>query len=196
MAWPEIRYTYPPLLEEWYRKGVLFRLWFNLYRGHLLFDARMFSSRQIPHSGRVKDAYFFHEFFMGTQYLDAGYEALFWYREVESKESYKQARALLGGSDAAEFICPNDERTGRPPDLLVFDPRTRAFRFVECKGKSEPLTKAQPGRFAGIEEYLNQHPPPCKRPLGVTGPLWSDLFPPLAPGQWIHVARLAPSKHS
>jgi hypothetical protein len=196
MAWPEIKYTYPPLLEEWYRKGVLFRLWFNLYRGHLLFDTRMFSSEQIPHSGPLKNAYFFHEFFMGTQYLDAGYEALFCYREVESKESYKQASDLLGGSEAAKFICPNAERGGRPPDLLVFDPQTGALRFVECKGKSEQFSKAQPSRFAGIEEYLNQHLPPCERPLNVPGPRWKDLFPPLKPGQWLHVVRLVPSKNS
>lgn len=195
MDWPVVNYSYPPRLKEWYKEGILFRLWFNLYRGHCLFDERMFSSAQIPHSGPVKNAFGFHEFFMGSQYIDAGYEATCYYREVECKVCFEKAKELFGGEEAAKFITPNTERGGRPPDLLVFDPRTGAFRFVECKFRGERPTKAQPKRFAGIEDSLNRNPPPCKRALTSSDPRWKVLFPPLEPGKWIHMARLVPAAH-
>ena len=194
MSWLEVAYAYPPCLRASYRKGRLFRQWFKHYQGHLLFHERMFSSAQIPHSGPIEKAYFFHEFFMGTQYLHAGYEALLFYREAEHKASYEKAKALLGGSAAAEIIIGPNERKGRPPDLLIFDHRTGRFHFVECKGMSERFTKWQERRFADIEKYLNQNPPPCKQALD--GPRRRDLFPSLLPGQWIHVVRLAPKHYA
>ena len=183
-------YPYPRELRTRYREGKLFREWCEKYSGALLFCERMFTSRQIPHSGPIRDAMFFNELFLGTQYLDAGYGALFFYREVEDLQCYRKACEILGGEDAAQFITPNSERGGRAPDLLVYDPRSLRFRFVECKGPSEGYTKNQPGRFRKIEEYLNEKLPKGCQPLADIK--HEMLFPILRPGQWIHVARLEP----
>jgi hypothetical protein len=127
---------------------------------------------------------------MGTLYLDAGYEALFFYRKVEDEVCHQKAVSVLGGNLAAQFITPNDETGGRAPDLLVLNPLTKHFRFVECKGKCERFTKSQKGRFAEIERYLNSSSI-ASNVLSDSGR--EDLFPPLAAGQWIHIARLVPS---
>jgi len=187
--WPEARLAYPAALRAEYREGALFGRWRDQYHGHLLFTERMRRSRQIPHSGPLKNAMFFHELYAGTRYLDMGYEALFFYRLVEDRGCYEKAAALLGGQEAARFITPNAEKGGRAPDLLVFDTKTGACRFVECKGKTEPFTRRQVDRFKAIEAYLNTRE---ALPKPLSDPRHPDLFPALPPGQWIHVARLVP----
>lgn len=186
-AWPEATYTYPPGLREEYQEGRLFQRWFKKYQGHLLFCERMFTSRQIPHSGPLKEARGFHEFFMGTLYIDAGYEAMCFYRRVENEACYEQVCKLLGGDAAAQFVAPNSERGGRAPDLIVFELQTSRFRFVETKGRTESFTRSQVDRFTGIEAYLNGVSPPLPQPLSGSN---SHLFPPLSAGRWIHVARI------
>ncbi len=189
--WPETVYSHPRALKDAYRQGILFRQWLESYKGHLLFCNRMLSSRQIPHSGPIDNPLFFNEFLMGTKYLDAGYEVLFFYRQVEDEACYQKACELLGGTTAAQFVTPNSERDGRAPDLLVFDPKTSRFRFVECKRVGEPFTRKQPQRFAAIERYLNQTPHVHGSVLA--DPQRATLFPPLWEGQWIHIARLKPA---
>lgn len=108
---------------------------------------------------------FFHELFLGTRYLGAGCGALFFYRQVEDDACYRKACEILGGDSAAQFITPNNEQGGRAPDLLVYDPRSLRFRFVECKSQSEAYTANQPRRFAEIEEYLNATLPEGSEPL-------------------------------
>ncbi len=154
----------------------------------------MAKSGQIPHGGPLKNAMFFHELYMGTRYLDAGYEALFFYRRVEDDRCYQMAEMLLGSPAAAQIITPNSERGGRPPDLLVFNPKTGAFRFVECKGRSEPFTPRQEGKFRFIERYLNETGTGRSDPLA--DPSRRDLFPDLSKGQWIHIARLVPASQT
>lgn len=184
----EQTYTYPRGLRDRYVQGVLFNEWRKRYPDALLFCPRMLQSRQIPHSGPISGPMFFNELFLGTQYLDAGYGALFFYREVEDRACYRKAREILGGEDAAQFVTPNSERGGRAPDLLIYDPDSLRFRFVECKSPTERYTQHQPVRFAGIEAYLNATLPASATPLSdETHPA---LFPPLHAGQWIHVARL------
>lgn len=109
MAIPEVRYSYPPTLRASYNEGKLFNAWCKRYKGHYLFCDKMFLSHQIPHSGPLKNTFFFHELFIGTKYLDAGYEVLFFYRQVEDQASYRKASEVLGSS-AAEFIAPNAEK--------------------------------------------------------------------------------------
>lgn len=184
--WPEETCTYPACLREEYREGKLFRKWFEKYEGHLLFSERMLTSRQIPHS-EPREPRGFHEFYMGTLYIDAGYEAMSFYRRVEDEASYAKVCELVGGEAVAQFVAPNSENGGRAPDLIVFEPATSRFRFVETKGKSEPFTMSQVNRFTGIETHLNQVSPPLPQPL--CGPD-THLLPPLASGRWIHVARL------
>jgi hypothetical protein len=186
----EQAYAYPAELLTRYREGRLFREWCERYPDALLFCERMWGSRQIPHSGPISNVMFFHEFFLGTRYVEAGYGVLFFYRQVEDEACYRKACEILGGEEAARFITPNNERGGRAPDLLVYDPRSLCFRFVECKGKAERYTANQPGRFAEIEEYLNSTLPHGSEPL--TDSRHGGLFPRLGPGQWIHVARLEP----
>lgn len=188
MRWPEVAYPYPAHLKAAFLNGTLFREWYRTYEGKLLFCAKMLTSRQIPHSGPIKNPMFFHELFLGTQYLDAGYGALFFYRRVEDEACYAKAYELLGGKVAAQFITPNSEKSGRAPDLLVFEPSTGRFRFVECKGETEPFTLNQTRRFADIERYLNSNPPPNPKPLSDSRN--EKLFPSLGPGQWVHIARL------
>lgn len=98
--WPEAIHTYPAALRAAYREGKLFGKWWEQYRGRYLFTERMLRSRQIPHSGPLQNAWFFHEFYMGTRYLDAGYEVLFFYRRVEDDRCYQMAEKLLGGPAA------------------------------------------------------------------------------------------------
>jgi len=173
-----------------YRSGLLFQQWRENYRGHLLFCDRMLFSKQIPHSGPIAHPLFFNELLMGTRYLDAGYEVLFFYRQVEDEACYQKACELLGGNAAARFVTPNSERDGRAPDLLVFAPETNRFRFVECKRVGESFTRKQPTRFATIERYLNQTSDLHGSALADSRD--ASLLPPLSEGQWIHIARLRP----
>lgn len=123
----------------------------------------MFISGQIPHGEPLpKDKRFFPEFFVGTRYLDAGFDVLSFYRAAEHKPSYEKAKDLLGGTEAIEFINPGDESKGRPPDLLVFN-QAGQFKFVECKRKNEKLTDSQIIHFPRIEEYLKENCAPSKR---------------------------------
>ena len=185
-------YRYPSRLLTRYLGGTLFREWCDTYSGSLLFCKRMHESRQIPHSGPIDHPMFFNELYLGTQYLDAGYEVLFFYRQVEDEQCYQKACEILGGADAEQFITPNNERGGRAPDLLVYDPESLRFRFVECKGEREAYTANQPGRFLEIEEYLNATLPAGSEALSDSSHML--LFPRLWPGQWIHVARLSPRR--
>jgi len=193
-GWPEAEYFYSPVVRESYRQGIQFCIWADRYAGHWLFNERMFRSKQIPHGApNPNECRFVNEFFMGTLYLDAGFEVLNFYRAVEHRPSYEKAKELLGGREAIEFINPNGEKRGRPPDLLVFNDQTKEFRFVECKGKNERFSPSQPTRFAAIENFLHDNPPPCGHPLADPEHRWNGLFPPLGQGQWIHIARLIPS---
>jgi hypothetical protein len=199
-TWPEVTWFYPPEIKAAYYAGTLFRKWFKKYpplmpttpNGHYLFRDKMLHGRDMPHSGPMKGACFFREFYVAMQYLDAGYEALVYHREVEDKLCFLKACELFGDTggrtDAGKFIVPNDETGGRAPDLIVFKPETKLFRFVECKGKKENFTQPQPARFTAIEDYLNKS-------LGTgTGalfdPAYPQLFPPLSAGRWIHVAQV------
>jgi hypothetical protein len=92
--------------------------------------------------------------------------------------------------EVARFIAPHHETGGRPPDLFVFQPTTRRFRFVECKRPTERLTKAQLTKFVAIENYLNQHVDRDRSILA--DPEEPNLFPNLSEGQWIHLVRFAP----
>jgi hypothetical protein len=132
----------------------------------------------------------FNELFVGTKYLDAGYDALFACLKGECAKCFQKARELLGGHEAEQFI--ENERGGRPPDLLVFDKQTGRIRFVECKRKWEPFTPSQVSKFTEIENYLNHI-------STVRVELLSDsrdekLFPALSPDQWIHIARVVPEQ--
>jgi hypothetical protein len=122
-------------------------------------------------------------------------DVLFYQRKVEDEVCYRKACELFndadGCTDAGQFIVPNKEDGGRAPDLIVFKPGTKLFRFVECKGKYEKFAKAQPSRFAGIERFLNESSVAKTGPL--FDPAYPQLFPPLSNGQWIHVARLIPA---
>lgn len=64
--------------------------------------------------------------------------------------------ALMAARPAGDFIVPNNEIGGRAPDLIIFKPGTKLFRFVECKGKDEHFTQPQPTRFTArkISEYF------------------------------------------
>ena len=167
----------------------------------------MWTSRQIPNLYRDPPAQrvcYFHEFYAGLQYLYAGYEVMVWYRAVEDRICYEKACELFGGplheqgnSIAGKFIAPNGEREGRAPDLIVFDPATLCFRFVECKGKREKFTARQVERFQDIESHLNKIFPNGERLLD--NPRRRDLFPEVPktrkqppPHKWLHIARLEP----
>jgi hypothetical protein len=184
---PEVRLTYASDLRRAYRRGELFPKWRAQYSGHLLFAPRMLTSQQVPNGRPVRDAHFFHELLVGMLYIDAGYEAIVWYRKAQDPLCHRKLCELLGGADAGEFVGSSYEKGGCGPDLLVFHPTTGAFRFVECKGKTERYTSPQLGRFEAIERYLasgsHRHPPLHD----VSTP---DLFPPLAANRWIHVVRL------
>jgi hypothetical protein len=134
--------------------------------GDYLFRDRMLLGRDMPHSGPMKGACFFREFYMGMQYLDAGYEAMVYHRKVDDEVCFQKACELFGGADgctaAGDFIVPNNEIGGRAPDLIIFKPGTKLFRFVECKGKDEHFTQPQPTRFTAIEKYLNTSLAPGK----------------------------------
>jgi hypothetical protein len=200
MEWPEVTWFYPPEVKAAYYAGTLFSEWFNKYpplsatkpNGHYLFRDKMLLGHDMPHSGPMKGACFFREFYTGMQYLDAGYEAMVYQRKVEDELCFQKACELFGDidgcTDAGKFIVPNDETGGRAPDLIVFKPGTKLFRFVECKGKGENFTQPQPARFTGIEEYLNASLAPGTEAL--FDPAHPKLFPPLSAGHWIHVARI------
>ena len=149
--WPQAVFSYSSEDKASYYDGRLFGIWYKEYQHHLcafgevqhLFRERMLSSRQIPHSGRVKNTFYFHEFYMGTQYLKAGYDVLFYARKVEDSECYEIASELLGGGDAAQFIFPNSEEGGRAPDLLVFDRCTNGLGSLNVKASTNRLRKSR-----------------------------------------------------
>jgi hypothetical protein len=203
LSWPEVTFLYPPEVEAAYYAGTLFRQWFDKYPpltperpdGHYLFRDRMIFrkkgklGRDMPHSGPVKAPCFFREFYTAMQYLDAGYEAMVYHRKVEDPVCFEKACELFGGNEAGESIVPNWERKGRCPDLIIFKPGRKLFRFVECKGQKESFTKPQVARFEEIEsqlftEYLG------KEARALHDPAYPQLFPPLPPGKWTHIARV------
>jgi hypothetical protein len=150
----------------------------------------MWRSRQIPHSGPVNGKPLgFGELLVGMKYLDAGYEALFLYRDNEDRVAHQMLCDLVGGASAGREIAPNGEKGGRPPDLLVVDRPTRRFRFVECKRPREGFTKTQPRKFAAIEDLLNSS---CARDQVLEDERNHELFPLLPEGRWIHIVRLVP----
>ena len=190
----EVRCSYPRDLKKRYDKENEFDHWFVKYYGRWPFHASILNSNQIPHSHRdarysKNDSLGFNELYMATQYLDAGYEVHLSYRGKEhlSDLSFREAVRVLGRVDEQILRFGSG---GEPPDLLVVKPNTDKFRFVECKGPSEPPTPRQPERFHEIEESLNSNPPPCGEPL--SDPTRPDLFPTLAPGLWIHIVRVVP----
>lgn len=190
--WPEVRYEYSPDLRTQYKEGKLLSSWVKKYNGHFLFCDRMLTDPRYPFD-KPKEARGFNELFMAIRYIEAGYEALWYYRKVEDNRSYQKLCELLGGDQAGHAIAPNSEKGGTAPDLIVFEPGTGRFRFVECKGKWEPFTTRQIDRFAGIETYLNDHPPAHAPALSVSADEnHQELFPTLPTGQWIHVARVVP----
>jgi hypothetical protein len=191
MPWPEVHHTYDPALREAYYAGTIFSQWRERYKGHLLFCSYMNRSRQIPHSGCISRPQGFGELLMGMRYIDAGYDASWYYRDNEDSIAHQLLCELVGGAAAARIIAPNGERGGRPPDLLVVHRETRRFRFVEIKRPGEGLTTTQPTKFPAIEALLNRN---CNRSRCVlTDSSQPTLFPPLAEGQWIHLVRLAPA---
>src|SRR5205807_7614374 len=84
----------------------------------------------------------FNELFVGSKYLDVGYDALWACRRGECITCFQKAGELLGDRMAEQFLI--GEKDGRPPDLLLFDTHTGRVRFVECKGKeSLPIGKCR-----------------------------------------------------
>src|ERR1700730_2800572 len=165
MAWPEVTWFYSPEIKAAYYAGTLFREWFNKYpplsvaapNWHYLFREKMLHGRDMPHSGPMEGACFFREFFMGMQYLDAGYEAMVYHREVEDAVCFRKACELFGDADgctdAGKYIVPKDETGGRAPDLIVFKPGTKLFRFVESQRREFYATPAKAfHRYRGIPE--------------------------------------------
>lgn len=206
MAWPEVIFTYPKEVRAAYNAGTLFREWFKKYppcssnnpNGYHLFRDKMFRGHDMPHSGPIKYCSYFHEFYVGIQYLDAGYDVLFYQRRVEDEVCFRKACELFGDVDgctaAGDRIFLNKEDGGRPPDLIVFKTGTKLFRLVECKGPTEGFTKSEPSRFAAIEDFLKNSSVAKIGPL--FDPAYPRLFPPLPAGQWTHVARLMPQRTS
>jgi hypothetical protein len=162
----------------------------------MLFYPNLFTSKQIPHSGPIPNPMFFSEFLTGSWYLDAGYEVLRNYREVEDHASFEVVCKLLGGREAADLVTPNAEKGGRPPDLIVFERNTGRFRFVECKRANpwESFTGAQPSRFSAVEACLNERLDWERYALTDATPTY--LFPQLPQQRWIHVVRIAPVGYS
>ncbi len=190
--WPEVRCEYSPDLRTQYKEGKLLSSWVKKYNGRFLFCERMLADPRYPRD-KPAEVRGFNELFMAIRYIEAGYEVLWYYRKVEDERSYQKLCQLLGGDEAVHAIAPNSEQGGMPPDLIVFEPGTGRFRFVECKGKWEVFTTRQRDRFAGIETYLNDHPPAHAPALSVSADEnHQELFPTLATGQWIHVARVLP----
>jgi hypothetical protein len=58
------------------------------------------------------------------------------------------------------------------------------------QGRGSAGANRQEPRFAEIETYLNDNPPPNAELLSASGD--TTLFPTLSAGRWIHVARLVP----
>ena len=185
-SWLEVINTYNADLKSSYYEGSLLPKWRKDYAGSFLFCKEyMDKSLQIPPHMRRG----FNELFVGTKYLDAGYDALLWCRRGECKTCFQKAGELLGDRAAEQFLTT--EEGGRPPDLLVFDTPTGRFRFVECKGK-ESFTHRQVPKFTEIENYLN-HISRARAEL-LTDSRDEKLFPALSPSQWIHIARVLPEK--
>lgn len=194
--WTQVTCSYPRDLKKRYDRENEFDHWFVKYYGRWPFHESILNSNLIPHSHRdprfsKNESRGFNEVYMATQYLDAGYEVHFGYRsekEHQCDRSYKMAVEVLGKAHTSSLGLGNG---AEPPDLLVVQPSTRKFRFVECKGPSEPPTKGQVKRFLEIEEALNSNPPPFGEPLS-DQMREEDLFPRPDPGRWIHVVRVVP----
>ena len=195
-----VSYSYPPDVKSRYEKDYEFDHWFVKYYERWPFHPSILNNNQIPHSHRppeFKGTRSFNEAYMATQYLHAGYDVHWLYRgkEAGSDASYQEAKRLLGeaGNSIQRF-----GKGGEPPDLLVVEAASSRFRFVECKGPSEPFTKNQVARFLQIESALNNNPPPCREPLSfekqklLLSPQLERLFPELPNGHWIHVVRVVP----
>jgi hypothetical protein len=186
----EVSFEFPSRLRDLYHKSLELDHWFVRYFGKWPFDASILKNKQIPHSHPPQGSppwRSFNEFYMATQYIEAGYEVLLYYRspnENGDRRSYDIAKKLLNG-DSERII--NIGAPGESPDMLVF--KGKQFRFVECKAKGEPYTDTQLPNFRRIDKELNS---------GTYGEPLSDfsrtdLFPELTNPdhlRWIHTVRL------
>jgi hypothetical protein len=190
----EVRYEFWSRVRDLYHKSLELDHWFVRYFGKWPFDTSMLKNKQIPHSHRPqgsKTCRGFNEFYMATQYIEAGYEGLLYYRspnENSDRKSYDIAKKLLNG-DPEGIIRIG--RGGESPDMLVF--RGDQFRFVECKRKDEKHTHTQLANFLRIDQILNSGS--YGKPLSDSSR--TDLFPELTNPdhlRWIHTVRLV-EKH-
>lgn len=63
--------------------------------GQYLFRDKMLFGRDMPYSGPMKGACFFREFFVGIQYLDAGYEAMVYHRQSDFENPQKHWQKII-----------------------------------------------------------------------------------------------------
>jgi len=190
----EVSFEFPSRVWDLYHNSLELDHWFVRYFGKWPFDTSMLKNKQIPHSHRPqgsKTCRGFNEFYMATQYIEAGYEVLLYYRsrkENGDHRSYDIAKRLLKGHPEGIILIG---RRGESPDLLVF--KGDQFRFVECKAKDEDYTSTQLPNFRQIDQILNSGA--YGEPL--SDPSRTDLFPELTKPdhlRWIHTVRLV-EKH-
>jgi hypothetical protein len=190
----EVLFEFPSRVQDLYHHCLELDHWFVKYFGKWPFDASVLKNKQIPHSHRPqgsKPCRGFNEFYMATQYIEAGYEVLLYYRspkENHDTKSYDIAKRLLKG-DLGGIIHIGPP--GESPDMLVF--RGNQFRFVECKAKDEDYTSTQLPNFRRIDQILNSGD--YGEPL--SDPARTDLFPESTKPdhlRWIHAVRLV-EKH-
>lgn len=190
----EVTYEFPSQVFDLYHKSLELDHWFVRHFGKWPFDASILKNQQIPHSQHTQGSERwrgFNEFYMATQYIDAGYEVLLYYRspnENGDRRSYDIAKRLLNGDPEGIIHIGSP---GESPDLLVF--KGDQFRFVECKAKHEDYTDTQLPNFRRIDQILNSGP--YGQPL--SDPSRTDLFPELTKPdhlRWIHTIRLV-EKH-
>ncbi len=190
----EVSFEFPSRVRDLYDNSLELDHWFVRYFGKWPFHVSILKNQQIPHShppqgsNRCRG---FNEFYMATQYIEAGYEVLLYYRspnENGDPTSFNYARTFLK-ADPDHIIHTGSP--GEPPVMLVF--RGDQFRFVECKAEDEDYTDTQLPNFRRIDQILNSGP--YGEPL--SDPNRTNLFPELTNPDylhWIHTVRLV-EKH-
>ena len=137
----EVTYEFPPQVFHLYHKSLEFDHWFVRNFGRWPFDASILKNRQTPHSRNPQESEWrgFNEFYMATQYIEAGYEVLLTI-EVQRKIVTEKVTILRKGYCMAIVSASStlDHRVNHP---TCSSSKGTSFVSLSARRKPSPTRK-------------------------------------------------------
>ncbi|MBI3406637.1 MAG: hypothetical protein HY046_14380, partial [Acidobacteria bacterium] len=132
-------------LEKW-REEELHKKWYRQHRE--IFDEDDLRLANNQHN----DGYHFSEWLAAIRIAEHGYSVLVEkYFVPKHRRKFELANCLLG-QDVISAI--KNKHSGMPPDLLVYESKSRKFCFVDAKRDEDKVSERQQHLFHWIEEQF------------------------------------------